>query len=191
MRIFPLLRQGISAVAVFCLLDGDAPAQTVTREASAIQSENGAPASGRAGPYATMCVRACDGFYFPLRQNANPDYFARDAQTCTSECGSDARLFFFPLYRGNPATMIDLAGRKYADAPNAFAFQRAITPGCRCKPAPWSKEAAEKHQKYAAEEEAHRAEQAAAKAAKASAAISAAAAQEYYESDDRAQRSVR
>ncbi len=185
MRIFPLLRQGISAAVVFCLLEGDAPAQTVTREAPAIQSANSAPASSRAGPYTTMCVRSCDGFYFPLRQNANPEYFARDAQTCTSECGSEARLFFFPLHTGNPATMVDLAGRKYADAPNAFAFQRAIAPGCRCKPAPWSKEAAEKHQKYAAEEEAHRAEQAAAEAAKVSAAISAAAAREYYESEAR------
>ena len=201
MDIFPFPQRVVSIAAILCLLEGNAPAQTVDREAPLVQSANASngPAmsagktvpSSEAGPYTTMCVRSCDGFYFPLRQNAHPESFARDAQTCASECGAEARLFYFPLYGGNPATMIDLAGRKYADEPHAFAFRKAIAPGCACKPAPWSREAAERHKRFVAEEEARRAEQAAAEAAKASAAISAAAAREYYESDARAERSVR
>lgn len=198
MYISQFLRRVFSLVAIFCLFEGDAPAQTITREVPLVQSANAsnsqsapafsAPTSTSADPYTTMCVRSCDGFYFPLRQNAHPEFFARDAQTCASECGSEARLFYFPLYGGNPATMIDLAGRKYAEEPNAFAFRKAVTAGCACKPAPWSKEAAERHRKYVAEEKARRAEQTTAEAAKASAAISAAAAREYYESDAGAQK---
>jgi hypothetical protein len=142
------------------------------------------------GPYQTMCVRTCDGFYFPLHQNAHRQNFAHDAEACSSACTSDARLFYFPVNGGKPATMIDLDGHKYADEPHAFAFRQAVVPGCTCHPAPWSKEAAARHHHYAVVEieerrkaEAEQAKRDAAEAEKASAAISAAAAHAYYESD--------
>lgn len=140
--------------------------------------------------YQTMCVRSCDGFYFPIRQNAVRENFAADANACRSACQSEARLFYFPRGRGAPATMIDLDGRKYANEANAFAFQAGAKPGCACRAAPWSAEAKERHRDYAVKEiEAQRnrdalaASLAAAQGAKASAEISAAAAREYFESD--------
>ncbi|WP_045834765.1 DUF2865 domain-containing protein [Hyphomicrobium sp. 99] len=132
MLIFSCVRRGILLVAILCIIGGEA-----------LALDNGAP-------YTTMCVRSCDGFYFPIHQNQRPANFSRDAQTCASACGSEARLFYFPLYGGNPGTMIDLAGHRYADEPHAFEFQRAIVQGCACKPAPWSREAAARHQKYSA-----------------------------------------
>ena len=107
----------------------------------------GPPDSG--GPYRTLCVRACDGFYFPLRHDARRQSFAPDIKSCRTACGDTARLFYFLENGGSVETMVDLAGRKYAELPQAFAYRKALVPGCACKPVPWSGEEAERHQGYA------------------------------------------
>jgi hypothetical protein len=105
------------------------------------------------GPYWTMCVRACDGFYFPIRHYAFQRHFKDDSKKCTAACGNEARLFYFPSRTGSAQTMVDLSGRKYADMPNAFAYKTALKPGCGCHPAPWSAEAAARHRLYAQAED--------------------------------------
>ncbi len=108
----------------------------------------GPPDSG--GPYRTVCVRTCDGFYFPLRHNAVRKNFASDVKSCRAACGSDARLFYFSVNGGSADTMTDLAGRSYAGLPHAFAYRKALMQGCSCKPTPWSQEEAMRHQGYEA-----------------------------------------
>ena len=105
------------------------------------------------GPYKTVCVRACDGFYFPIRHNARRRNFDSDVKSCRNACGDDGKLFYYPL-RGpqGPEAMVDLAGRKYSDLPKAFAYRKALVQGCTCKPAPWSYEEAARHQSYADQE---------------------------------------
>jgi len=197
MLIVPFVRRGISIIAILCSHADGAWAQTVAhqRVVDAIRGETTLPVDAsaleKAGPYTTMCVRTCDGFYFPLHQNEHPRNFARDAQTCASKCGSAARLFYFPLRSGNPATMIDLEGRRYVDEPQAFAFHRSIVQGCACKPQPWSAEAAARHQKYSAEAAEKRLRLEAITAARARAGYSAAAARDYDYSDSPAQGSLR
>ncbi len=118
---------------------------------AAVEEQPAAPAESPRdlpAPYVTYCVRACDGFYFPLRQNALRADFSEDAARCTSSCNGQARLFYAPL-SGGPQTMIDLEGRRYTDAPNAFAYRRALQPGCACKPPPWSLQAIARHREYA------------------------------------------
>lgn len=110
----------------------------------------GPPDSG--GPYRTMCVRACDGFYFPLRHNARRRNFAQDAKSCRAACGEEARLFYYPVQAGSVQTMVDLAGRPYKSLPTAFGYRKALVNGCSCKPAPWTYEAAARHRSYAEEE---------------------------------------
>ena len=61
----------------------------------AAEDDIGPPDSG--GPYKTLCVRACDGFYFPLRYNARHENFASDAKSCKNACGTEARLFYYPV----------------------------------------------------------------------------------------------
>ena len=62
-----------------------------------------------AGTYRTLCVRLCDGYYFPISFSATRDRFARDAKTCETSCGGQARLFVYrnPGFRrrgyGGPA----------------------------------------------------------------------------------------
>ncbi len=111
-----------------------------------IDGEIGPPDSG--GPYRTMCVRSCDGYFFPLRHNAKRRNFAADAKSCRSACGTEARLFYYSLNGGSTETMADLSGRKYKDQPHAFGYRKALVQGCSCKPVPWSYEEAARHRQY-------------------------------------------
>lgn len=115
----------------------------------------GPPDSG--GPYRIMCVRACDGYYFPIRHHARHMNFAPDVISCRSACGDSAKLFYFPEDGGSPETMADLGGQKYADLPHAFGYRKKLVDGCTCKPAPWSGEEAARHEGYAIAEAAKKA----------------------------------
>ena len=112
----------------------------------ASDDEIGPPDSG--GPYRTMCVRSCDGFYFPLRHDAKRRNFVSDANSCRAACGTEARLFYYSLNGGSTETMVDLAGRKYKDLPHAFGYRKALVQGCACKPVPWSYEEVARHRQY-------------------------------------------
>jgi hypothetical protein len=93
------------------------------------------PAYGR-GTYRTLCVRSCDGYYFPISFSTTPDRFSSDAQTCQSMCpGADAQLFYYPNPGGGPESMVSLAGQPYASLPTAFQYRTSLNPSCTCRPA--------------------------------------------------------
>lgn len=103
------------------------------------------------GTYRTLCVRLCDGFYFPISEGVRREGLYRDNRACTQRCDGEARLFYYPTFGGSVETMVDLSGRSYAELPNAFGYRKALVEGCACKPAAWSAEEAARHQGYAAE----------------------------------------
>jgi hypothetical protein len=92
----------------------------------------------------------CDGYYWPISFSTSRRGFHRDANVCKASCGSEAQLFFHHKTSGEPASMTDLAGRSYSRLPNAFRYRKALVPGCRCKPEPWSEAEVERHRRYAA-----------------------------------------
>ena len=48
------------------------------------------------GTFRTVCVRACDGFFFPISFSTTQSGFARDAQMCQSSCpGTQAELYVY------------------------------------------------------------------------------------------------
>jgi hypothetical protein len=102
--------------------------------------------------YRTLCVRTCDGYYFPISFSTMRSEFARDAEKCTASCGSEARLFYHPNPGGKVEDMIDLSGLGYASLPNAFRYRQSLVNGCGCKPEPWSEAETQRHQSYARSE---------------------------------------
>ena len=53
---------------------------------------DGAPS----GTYHTVCVRACDGYYFPISYSTLPSRFADDARACQRLCpAAEAELYSF------------------------------------------------------------------------------------------------
>ncbi|SER47416.1 DUF2865 domain-containing protein [Rhizobium sp. NFR03] len=89
------------------------------------------------GPLRTMCVRTCDGSFFPISANATPDDFERDAQTCSARCpGATTELYYHPL-AGETQDMISAStGAPYTDLPTAFAYKNgspASRSQCGCR----------------------------------------------------------
>jgi Protein of unknown function (DUF2865) len=103
------------------------------------------------GSYRTLCVRVCDGFYFPISDGVRRERLYNDAHQCAQRCDGEVRLFYYPTAGGSVETMVDLRGNRYADTPNAFRYRKALVKGCTCKPAPWSPQEAARHQGYAAQ----------------------------------------
>lgn len=85
------------------------------------------------GTYRTVCVRTCDGYYFPISYSATTDQLPADAHTCSAMCpGADARLYYYPNPGGTPEEMISLDGGSYADLPTAFLYRSSVQPACKC-----------------------------------------------------------
>lgn len=98
--------------------------------------------------YRTVCVRLCDGSYFPISASTSEDRFAADAKVCSSRCSSPARLFVYNTDGGSPETMVDLKGNPYDKLPNAFLFRTKYNPSCKCAPHPWEAESQQRHASY-------------------------------------------
>ena len=90
--------------------------------------------------YRTVCVRTCDGYYFPISPASSVDEFQRDQHQCEATCpGTDVQLFYQDIGIDSAASMVSTAtGRTYEELPAAFRYRRADTvrrPECSCKPA--------------------------------------------------------
>ena len=86
------------------------------------------------GTYRTVCVRTCDGGYFPVSFATVPARFPDDEKTCKALCpATDAALY---AYR-NPGEDINQAvsvnGQPYTALPNAFHFRTEFNPSCSCR----------------------------------------------------------
>lgn len=113
------------------------------------QGLDDANAFQQSGAVRTLCVRMCDGFYFPISYAAPRSALARDADACTASCGADARLFYHPTQGGDAESMVDLSGLAYASLPNAFKYRKTLVQGCSCRPQPWSETELQRHRGYA------------------------------------------
>lgn len=90
------------------------------------------------GQFRTMCVRTCDGAFFPISSNSTPADFARDAELCRSRCpDTETELYYHVLETEESDQMVSAStGRPYSELPTAFAYRtRAVgTPGiCGCQ----------------------------------------------------------
>lgn len=93
------------------------------------------------GIYRTMCVRLCDGYYWPMSYSANRGKLDQDEASCQSSCNSPAKLYHYPNNQGSVQYMVDRTGKPYSQLPNAFRHRVEYVRDCRCKPDPWTPEA--------------------------------------------------
>lgn len=103
----------------------------------------------RVRTYRTMCVRLCDGYYFPISFSVTRQNFVRDARACDSRCSGQARLFVYRNPGGELDAMEDLQGRPYRQLPTAFLYRATHVPSCKCQPDPWEEAAQDRHRVYA------------------------------------------
>ncbi|MBT3071494.1 DUF2865 domain-containing protein [Rhodomicrobium sp. Az07] len=97
------------------------------------------PTYGGASTYRTLCVRECDGFYYPISTATTEDQFQADAERCRSQCASPAELYY---HRSDQDVdqMVSLSGRLYVTQPFAFRNRKVYVKGCSCKANEYSRE---------------------------------------------------
>ena len=101
------------------------------------------------GTFRTVCVRLCDGFYWPISHATTRDRFSRDAKQCEQGCPSRSRLFVHRTSDTEPIAMKDLDGQPYEKLANAFRHQREYVADCTCRGNPWDEAALARHRAYA------------------------------------------
>jgi hypothetical protein len=103
----------------------------------------------RGGKYKTVCVRMCDGYFFPISNSTTKRGFYRDQMRCRASCGDDARLFHVPAGSTEMSMASDGQGRIYGLLAVANRHKKTVVPGCQCRPDPWSAAELGRHAQYA------------------------------------------
>lgn len=84
--------------------------------------------------YRTVCVRLCDGYYFPISFSTLPNHFERDAEVCQSKCAAPAQLYYYQNPGGAVDQMVAFSNNElYTRLKTAFRYRKEYVSGCSCK----------------------------------------------------------
>jgi Protein of unknown function (DUF2865) len=96
----------------------------------------GADLGPQSGTFRTVCVRSCDGFYFPISFATVPGRFPDDEKTCKALCpAAEANLFTYRNPGEDISSAVSINGQPYSSIPNAFHYRQEFSPSCSCKAA--------------------------------------------------------
>ena len=90
----------------------------------------------QSGTFRTVCVRICDGAYFPVSFATVSARFGDDEKTCKALCpATEATLFAYRNPGEDINQAVSITGQPYSALPNAFKFRTEFNPNCGCKAA--------------------------------------------------------
>ncbi|TIP51154.1 MAG: DUF2865 domain-containing protein, partial [Mesorhizobium sp.] len=89
------------------------------------------------GEFRTMCVRTCDGYFYPMSNAASVGDFERDQKNCESSCpGTEMQVFYSRGMDDDSGSMTSsVTGQPYAELPTAYLYKEANysrPPTCGC-----------------------------------------------------------
>jgi hypothetical protein len=86
------------------------------------------------GSYRTICVRTCDGYFYPISFATSQDRFAEDEKTCRKSCPAAEVMLFAHRNPGEDVSQaVSTGGQLYSSLPNAFRFRQAFDQSCSCR----------------------------------------------------------
>jgi hypothetical protein len=86
--------------------------------------------------YRTVCVRLCDGYYFPVSFSTLPNHFDRDDEACQARCAAPTELYFHQNPGGSIDQMVSRRTQQpYTSLRTAFRYRKEYVAGCSCKAA--------------------------------------------------------
>jgi hypothetical protein len=86
------------------------------------------------GTYRTVCVRTCDGFYFPISFETSSERFRDDEATCQRMCpAAEVQLYTYHNPGEEMTQAVSLNGRLYTELPTAFQYRKAMSQACSCR----------------------------------------------------------
>jgi len=121
------------------------PQEASEQPAPAVDSGSAKPTRSRSsssyslpsgGTFRTLCVRTCDGYFFPVSFSTGKKQFANDAARCTEICpASETELYVYKNPGSDQSTMMSLAGDLYSEQPFAYRYKSEFVEGCSCRQA--------------------------------------------------------
>lgn len=92
--------------------------------------------SSQYATYRTVCVRLCDGYYFPISFATLPGRFPQDVDACQSKCAAPVELYYHPNPGGAMEQAISVKSQEpYTRLKSAFRYRKEYVQGCSCKEA--------------------------------------------------------
>jgi Protein of unknown function (DUF2865) len=86
------------------------------------------------GTYRTLCVRTCDGYYFPISYSTVPGKFADDEAMCRRMCPATEAVLFSHRNPGEDvARAVSANGKVYSELPTAFSYRKQFNAACSCR----------------------------------------------------------
>ena len=90
--------------------------------------------SSQYATYRTVCVRLCDGYYFPISFATLPGRFAQDVDVCQSKCAAPVELYYHPNPGGAMEQAVSAKSQEpYTRLKSAFRYRKEYVQGCSCK----------------------------------------------------------
>ena len=86
------------------------------------------------GPYRTLCVRSCDGYYWPISYATSPARFRDDEKVCKATCPNRKVALYTHQTEGEGSDdAVSLEGKAISKLKNAFVYRQEYKPECTCK----------------------------------------------------------
>lgn len=83
--------------------------------------------------YRTVCVRLCDGYYFPVSFSTLPSHFEQDANVCQNKCAAPVKLYYYQNPGQGMAESVAFRSQEpYSNLKTAFMYRKQLVRGCSC-----------------------------------------------------------
>jgi hypothetical protein len=105
------------------------PNRPVLPIGESIEDDRAAEYAAGSGAPGAVCVRLCDGYFFPLSGARSR---GEAGEMCQAQCPATETALF---YRRSSAiaSAFSPEGQNYSALPNAFAYQKSFNPDCSCR----------------------------------------------------------
>lgn len=85
----------------------------------------------RPSGYRTLCVRTCDGYYFPISHSISRSRLKTDEAVCKSMYGGAGAELFFVAGGRSAERAVSLSRQRLAAQPYAFAYRSTFDESCQ------------------------------------------------------------
>jgi hypothetical protein len=103
-------------------------------EDSLNETEGSEQGDNHLGGALAICVRQCDGGFFPVSYSARRANLEELDTLCKALCPNAEVALYTKSLWGELDSAVSMSGESYGDHPNALKFQKTRVPACGCKP---------------------------------------------------------
>jgi hypothetical protein len=103
-------------------------------EDSLNETEGSEQGDNHLGGALAICVRQCDGGFFPVSYSARRANLEELDTLCKALCPNAEVALYTKSLWGELDSAVSRSGESYGDHPNALKFQKTRVPACGCKP---------------------------------------------------------